>query len=383
MNNIIFIETTDNFPYKFTANNSKVKLLANGLIKAGNKVQIINNLRGSEISSIPYTKGNDQNIQYFTFPLYSTQRFGIFKNLYQQGKILKTLKRENEKNIIIMGQPYLLLFLIEVIRYRFMGFKIGVTKTEWPSDIKTIKGLKRLDYIISDKIFGYFIDFIFPISSFIEEKCKKFHKPMFRIPILASFPPYNTKILPKKYFLLCSTLAYMENIKLAIDSFNIFQQKSNISYRLKLILSGNKSQIDNIQKYINTYPNLNIDIYQQIPYITLLKLYSEAEGLLIPLQNTNQDKARFSQKIAEYISTGRPIITNNVGDIQIYFKHKVNAYIAESYDKKTFSEIMKDISLNPEEATQIGKQGYLTGVEYFDNINFGQKLNTFLHSQFI
>lgn len=207
MNNIIFIETTDNFPYKFTANNSKVKLLANGLIKAGNKVQIINNLRGSEISSIPYTKGNDQNIQYFTFPLYSTQRFGIFKNLYQQGKILKTLKRENEKNIIIMGQPYLLLFLIEVIRYRFMGFKIGVTKTEWPSDIKTIKGLKRLDYIISDKIFGYFIDFIFPISSFIEEKCKKFHKPMFRIPILASFPPYNTKILPKKYFLLCSTLA--------------------------------------------------------------------------------------------------------------------------------------------------------------------------------
>ena len=70
MKNIFFIETTDNFPFKFTANNSKVKLLADGLIKAGNRVQIINNLQGSEISSIPYAKGNNQNIQYFTFPLY-------------------------------------------------------------------------------------------------------------------------------------------------------------------------------------------------------------------------------------------------------------------------------------------------------------------------
>lgn len=383
MSNIIFIETTDNFPTKFTANNSKVKLLADGLIKTGNKVQIINNLRGSETCLIPYMKGENQNIQYYTFPLYSAQRFGILKNLLQQGKILKTLKSKDEKNIIIMGQPYFFLFLIEVIRYKLMGFKIGITKTEWPSDIKTIKGLKKLDYKISDKVFGYLVDFIFPISSFIEEKCKKFHKPIFKIPILASFPPYNTDIRSKKYFLLCSTLAYMENVKIVIDSFNLFQQESDISYHLKLILSGSKSQIDNIQKYINTYPNLNIDIYQQIPYTTLLKLYSEAEGLLIPLQNTKQDKARFSQKIAEYISTGRPIITNNVGDIPIYFRHKVNAYIAESYDKSNLSKIMKDISLNPEEATQIGKQGYLTGLKYFNNIAISEKLNAFLHSQFI
>ena len=380
MNNIVFIETTDNFPYKFSANNSKVELLSKGLLKAGNKVQIINKLQGSKIDCSSYYYGKENNITYFTFPLYSSIKFGIIRNLYNQYKILKKIKIMKGKNIVIMGQPYLLLFLIEVLCCKLMGYKVGVTKTEWPSDIMSIKGWKKVDYHMSDKFFGYFVDYIFPISSFIEEKCKKFHKPMFRIPILASFPPYNNSIIIKNYFLLCSTLAYMDNIKLVIDSFYLFQQKTNnSSYRLKLVLSGDKNQLEHITEYITKYKDLKVDIYQQIPYISLIKLYSEATALLIPLQDTNQDKARFSQKIAEYISTGRPIITNNVGDIRIYFKNKDNAYIADSYDSKTLCKIMEDINLNPEEAIQIGKNGYKTGIENFDNINFSQKLDSFLN----
>ena len=63
-------------------------------------------------------------------------------------------------------------------------------------------------------------------------------------------------------------------------------------------------------------------------------------GLLIPLDpNSLADIARFSQKIAEYVSTSRPIITSNVGEIPYYFKDKENAIICE-YSAKSYADAM-------------------------------------------
>ena len=384
-NNIIFVETTDGFPKKFTANNSKTELIARGLLNAGDDVTIINKIQGSEFIHKDVEQNSINELTYYSFKRYNTERFGYIKNLINQCKILKNLKQKNRNNILIMGQPYFLVFLIEVFIYKILGYKIGITKTEWPSQIKSIKGIKKTDYWLSDNLFGYFIDIVFPISQYIKKKCLKFKKPIFKIPILADFHinysnqhafPYDSQ----HYFLLCSTLAYIENITLVIDAFNILS-KDNSAHQifLKLVLSGSKDKMEFIKQYISqNCTHSKVQIYNQIPYDELMSLYKNADGLLIPLQDTIQDKARFSQKIAEYLSTQNPIITNNIGDIKMYFKDRYNAYIAKSYTKEAFAEIMSEIIQNPNEAKEIGKKGYKTGLNNFDNIRVCKDLSNFI-----
>ena len=68
---------------------------------------------------------------------------------------------------------------------------------------------------------------------------------------------------------------------------------------------------------------------QQIPYVELIEIYESSLGLLIPLDpNSLADIARFSQKIAEYLSSSRPVITNNVGEIPYYFTDRKDIIIS-------------------------------------------------------
>lgn len=383
-NNIIFVETTDCFPFKFTANNSKVKLLAEGLLVSGDKVTIINKIQGSDFVTKDYEYGFIENIPYYTFAKYNRSRLSIVWNLINQFLILKKLKKENMNNVIIMGQPYFLIFLIETVIYKLLGYKIGITKTEYPSAFNNIKGIKKIDAWLSDNLFGYFVDYIFPISQYIEIKCLKYKKVMFKIPILASFKKEeNKKVEPQNYFLLCSTLAYKENVLLVIDAFRIFLNKcKHTNFSLKLVLSGKNDEMRFIYEYIsNCCEKERIEVYNQVAYDVLISLYKGANALLIPLQNTIQDKARFSQKIAEYLSTSRPIITNPIGDIELYFTNQYNAYIAKSYNAEDFAEIMKRIVNKPEEARAIGERGYLTGVSNFDNIHLCSRLSNFMRTR--
>ena len=380
-NNIVFVETTDGFPVKFTANNSKVKLLAKGLNGTGDKVCIINKIQGSDFVKGKFVSGIDEDVKYYTFGKYNRTPVGLFKNFVLQCTILKKLRTRDRNNIIIMGQPYFPIFVIETLFYKLLGYKVGVTKTEWPSKIKSIKGLKKIDYWLSDNFFGYFVNEIYPISSCIENLCRRFKKPIFRIPILANFPiQIKTKSTTEHYFFFCSTLAYKNNIKLVIDAFCSFLERNPSScYSLKLILSGSNLDMTEVYKYIEcTNYSEKFCIFNQIPYEELMKLYQNADGLLIPLQDTFQDRARFSQKIAEYLSTGNPIITNAVGDILYYFKNEENAFIAKSYNVDSYVEMMERIALNPELAKGVGYNGYVTGRKNFDNIVFCKKLSQYL-----
>jgi glycosyltransferase involved in cell wall biosynthesis len=382
-NNIIFVETTDGFPKKFTANNSKVDLLAKGLMDAGDKVCIINTLQGSDFVKDKFIKGTQGEVNYYTFSKYNTRHWGLVRNFINQCKILTNLRDKDRKNIIIMGQPFFLIFIIETICYKLMGYKIGITKTEWPSKIQSIKGFRKIDFWLSDKLFGYFVHYIFPISTCIENLCLKFRKPMFRIPILASFPPSKgSEATSKYYFLICSTLAYKENVKLVIDAFCMFYERNhNAEYSLKLILSGSDADMVAVRQYIKHcgYSKC-IHIFNQIPYNQLTELYQNATGLLIPLQDTFQDRARFSQKIAEYLSTGNPIITNCIGDIRYYFKDEENAFIAKSYSAEAYAEIMGKIAQYPNLSKKVGQKGYLTGKANFDNITVCKQLSLYLEN---
>ena len=94
-------------------------------------------------------------------------------------------------------------------------------------------------------------------------------------------------------------------------------------------------------------------------------MYKKSVALIIPLDPKSVAyKARFSQKIAEYLSSSRPVITNNVGEIPYYFTDRKDIIIAD-YTVKGFLKAMLFAISDKEAATKIGEQGFLKGRQEF------------------
>ncbi len=110
----------------------------------------------------------------------------------------------------------------------------------------------------------------------------------------------------------------------------------------------------------------------------LLTLYKSSNALLIPLFDDLVSKARFPIKIGEYLLSGRPVITTNVGEVTKYFKNNENAFICEPGDPKAFAELILAALKNPNRANEIGQMGQSVAIKNFNYSIWGKELAKFI-----
>ncbi len=381
--NILFLDCTQNYGYKFSAANTKVEFLAKGLQQLGNNCIVHNGLVGNPSLKCKVIKQISGIGNIITYPKKTNQFISWIINLPQLIIDLKRLYKQDEKNIIILEAPDYHLYLVYVLFARIFKYKIIVISHEWTTTVTSTHFLRKPSTFLYASTFGYFADGILPISEFIIKKIQHFKKPFIKIPITAEYNQVKPKnISDKKYFLYCVYIVYKRTIIPIIDAYNDFQKdyyKKDI--QLVLVLSGNPQQISDVQKYINQIgQNSNIIIKTKVPFKELMDLYSKALALIIPLDpQSRQDEARFSQKIAEYLSSGTPIISNNVGEIKYYFEDKKNI-ILSNYSIKGFVDTFKWVAGHPDEVKQIGLNGFYLGKQKFDYRKLSKDLNTFLQN---
>jgi glycosyltransferase involved in cell wall biosynthesis len=152
----------------------------------------------------------------------------------------------------------------------------------------------------------------------------------------------------------------------------------------KLIITGIDPFSDEVEKILNSLTNSDIrhliEFTGYLPREELFKKYQQSYGLLIPLFNDIRSIARFPTKIGEYLSSGRPIVSNMVGEIPVYFCDKKNAYICEPGSSASFGRKIIELLDNEEEAEIIGKNGKKTSEAFFQYQVYSIKLNEFIKS---
>ena len=145
-------------------------------------------------------------------------------------------------------------------------------------------------------------------------------------------------------------------------------------------LNGPDNYKQEIVKYIKEKElSERIVIKSKLPYKDLTNEYLNAKALLIPLDpNYEQDEARFSQKIAEYLSSKSPIITNNVGEIKYYFND--DEIIKCDFNENSFAKSFARVEENNERAKKIGLKGYERGLKEFDYRYLGKGMYDFCNN---
>lgn len=273
----------------------------------------------------------------------------------------------------------------ELLYYRMFSkmFRIPLVShyVEYRSSFKNRNKIwLKINDFLFDNYFMFFVDGIIPISEYLVRHVKnKTDLPMIKIPPVVDFNLFSEELEKKvkKNFLYVGSANYIKAIKTILKAF---ERINNNDYFLYMILHGQGT--NKIINQIQRHPKKDlIRIYSGLGYMELIRFYKQANALIVPLTNNIQDSARFPNKIAEYLASANPIITTNVGEIKAYFIDEYNALVADEDNPESISEKMKFIIDFPDKAKTIGRNGYKTGLRYFDSNSYRKELTEFVFSQ--
>lgn len=314
-----------------------------------------------------------------TYPYHRLPEVSFVLNLKSLYSDLKNLSKGEKKNILILEDQYVHIYYTYILMARSIGYRIAVISHEWLPVVKRKHWIQNVSASLYGKYFGKGVHAILPISHYIQEKIRHFNKPELMTPILAEFPELHPASIKENKIVYCVFAYYHRVINMVIDAYDEYTRNNQNPMDLTLVLSGPDEQIEIIKKRIEQRIGHGmIEIKTKLPYNELLKTYQSAKALLIPLDPDNeQDKARFSQKIAEYLSAGGTIISNNVGEIPYYFSNLNNIILCE-YSLRGLCEAFDWIHENPSKSIEIGINGFNVGKENFDCCTFCKKLHKFL-----
>lgn len=375
---VVFLECTQNFGYSYSANNSKMRYVSKGLINSECEAIIHNGILGCP--SVPRDEEiiTSENIRVITYTRRKdASMLSIVLNAIKLVRYFKSNRVRKGEGVVLLTRSWFPLYVFYSIIPRFFGYKIATISHEWatvPLSGNMVKDVLSRIYAYS---FGWFCDAILPISEEIIRRIQKFNKPYLKLPILADF---HSDVSPcsqqSSAFVYCASVEYKRVICMIIEAYRIYNQEGG-SIPLRLIINGKKDKIDEIRSVIVSFDlEKYVDILSKLTDEELMIEYSNAAALLIPLDpNFEQDTVRFSQKIAEYLTTRKPVLTNNVGEIVHYFTE--NEAIICEYSVESFARAMSWVQQNGEQARLIGENGYMMGCREFDYRVNGRKLKSF------
>ena len=381
------------FP-KGLANIQKMILVSKALIKSGAKVTVINR-KGKFDPDYPLdlpVQGIFEDIHYIytagtiyrpnSFLARSIQKL---KGIFNEFQYLRKLKRSGDLDAGIISCYNLGQVILYRLYAKLLDFPVVLNYVEWASAMAHRNSWKeKINDFIFDRWVVKSMDGALPISELLMKNFRDIapQKGIMKLPILCDFTKFDrpAKKVKKPFFLYCGALSYREVIDFIMKAFDQLPISPEIG--LHFVLGGGTDQeYQQLKSDISKMKKGHlVEVFLDVPHHEIADYYLPAKALLIPLRPTIQDAARFPHKIGEYIATGNPMIATNYGEVAHYFKDRVDALIAESYEVDAFTEKMKFVLEHPDKAEQIGQAGRDLGLREFNYQNYGTKLRAFLEN---
>jgi glycosyltransferase involved in cell wall biosynthesis len=111
---------------------------------------------------------------------------------------------------------------------------------------------------------------------------------------------------------------------------------------------------------------------------TLHAQYALAAALVAPLDDNERSVLAFPTKVAEYLMTGRPVITSDIGDAGRLLRENGGAYLAAADDVGSFADRLLEVLADPRAAEEVGRVGRAVALRELDVARYGGALARFM-----
>jgi glycosyltransferase involved in cell wall biosynthesis len=169
-------------------------------------------------------------------------------------------------------------------------------------------------------------------------------------------------------FLFAGTVSFeKENLYELLCGFALLRRDRD---DVILVFHGSIST-DSMNKFQNLLIFLDISDYVRYcgPFVNgdVERIYSSADALILPRDNTRQNYYGFSTKLAEYCVSGVPIIITKTGVVTSFFRNNIDCIFVDGYSSFYFYEAFKSLlALNVKERTQLTINAFKTAKTFFD-----------------
>ena len=305
----------------------------------------------------------DQQNYNSTFLLYPYSLASILCTLVYF-RLLKRNKIFIEKNelqfALYMNYPYLngvfqkILYTPIYFTNIFIGLLSDLLSYGFTGIIVISTSLKKF-YKIKKKI--TLIPIIVDIARFKHKSKEKKH-PVFQIGFVGSLADKKDKI-----FVILDTVKSLNSNGIKAD-LNLFGPASNTTIN-KLYKKIKKLRIEN-----------NVHYYGQIGFDNIPEILAFQDILLLIRPKNLQNKYGFSTKLAEYLASGVPVLTSNVGDIPLYLEDNKSAFIIDKNDLSSLRISSRLITLikEPSLIKKVSKCGFEVCKSYFNYTLYSNSL---------
>ena len=225
------------------------------------------------------------------------------------------------------------------------------------------------------------------ISNTIKQYFLKYNSNAIVIPILSDIPntlpptgPIEDRHVTR--FVFTGTVAIeKENLIELVRGFSLFDKEYK---EWEFLLYGripysNRKELDVLLREYRLTEKIRL--MGEIDHSSIPGVLSEADCLILPRCNTQQNYYGFSTKLSEYAVSGTPIILTDTGVVFNYFQDGNDCLKVAGYDAEGFYEQLKRfISMSKENRNMIAQNAYKTAKLNFDWRLYSECLHNFLES---
>lgn len=296
---------------------------------------------------------------------------GPFRRLTLFRYIRKFLKQLKEGDIVYTYSLNLLTKMCEEVK----GVKVFAERTEHPKAsagfVNPLIALSETDITETlHRLSGLFV-ISRPLKEYYESlgvNTSKIH--IINMIVNADrFRGLKKTPTKERYIAYCGNLS---NTKDGVDQLiKAFALVSRQRSDIKLYLIGKKPTNNSSSNNLQLIKSLGIE--DKIVFTGVVssekmpQLLKDAEVLALARPDNLQAEYGFPTKLGEYLLTENPVVVTSVGDIPVFLKDGVSAFISEPSNVEMFAGKLLWALDNPEEAAVIGRTGAAVALEHFNS----------------
>lgn len=372
----------------------RITLLGRALINAGCNVSVVCRMWvwRSHVKTDYGKEGVHEGINYhytvdspFRPKSFTERQYQRIKGLVKEFFYLQKLRKEGKIDAAILST----MNFYDALRYKLyssiLGFPIGVNLVEMASALERRSSITQRfsNWLMENWLLKKF-DGAMPISDKLCDFYTKIapSKPMMKVPVICDYDKFEQvqRMPSEAYFLYCASISFMNVAEFVMNAYEMMENKDDIKLYLLIGVREESQHLELKQRLSHRFPNEEVSLFSNVSYNELMQLFTNAKSLVIPLRHTIEDAARFPHKIGEYLATGNPVITTEVGEIKTYFEDGKTAFVAKNYEVKEFAKKMDEVVVSGMVAEKIGQNGRQLGRENFDFESYGNPLKDFLET---
>lgn len=289
----------------------------------------------------------------------------VVASLWETAKYLRDKK---PAAIIIYSRytPYLRLLIFFLRRSQTpLIFEV----CEWPltqvaasMDPGYLSALNAVDY---GKVIRKYASGAISISSYIANQLSSVGLPremVFELPILMTeATPIDVSQDSRSTgpIVFCGSLTYWEEVRVLIDAIVILKQRNiNITVHFYFGSSYDRGRRSKFDDYVLTQGvDCGVQVFGFVEYNALQAALSSAQSLVCLLREADVSRARFPNKLAEYLATGNPVIASNIGEVGRYLVDGVSGFLVIPDSAESVALAIERVLESPKLAGQVGCNG--------------------------